>query len=489
MQTAALTEVESSLLNRCKIVGTLGPSSNDPETIERLILAGLNIVRLNFSHGNHDIHGESIRTIREISSRLQKPVAILQDLQGPKIRVGTLTGDQMTIEAGKSYFLEYGEKQTSADRIPIDYRGLMNDVKAGDRVLMDDGLLILQVTGVTPSHVEIKVEVGGILKNRKGVNFPDSILSVPSMTDKDYQDVLFGVSQGVDFIALSFVQAPADVVKLKSIISAEGADTPVIAKIEKLPAMQRITEICSVSDGLMVARGDLGVEANVERVPNFQRVIVTTACQQGKPVIIATQMLESMIQHSKASLAEVADMANGVLDGADCLMLSGEMASGKYPVAAVETMAQTINQVETWSKGEHSRLPRNLDSAGDKLIWEEHESIAISACEIAERVDAKAIVCLSLTGSIARSIAKWRPPIPIFAITPAREVVNRLAMIWGVYGIQNPTFYNTDVMLLNLPAQLKRLGVLASGDTFVLTGGTPINKMRSTNMIKIDRIP
>lgn len=206
-------------------------------------------------------------------------------------------------------------------------------------------------------------------------------------------------------------------------------------------------------------------------------------------MIVATQMLESMIQHSKASLAEVADMANGVLDGADCLMLSGEMASGKYPVQAVETMAQTIAQVETWSMSEHSRLPRHINKAVEQVIWEEHESIAVSACEIADRVDAKAIVCLSLTGSIARSIAKWRPRIPIFAITPAREVVNRLAMIWGVYGIQNPTFYNTDVMLLNLPAQLKRLGVLASGDTFVLTGGTPINKMRSTNMIKIDRIP
>lgn len=476
-------------LNRCKIVGTLGPSSNNPDTIRQLISSGLNIFRLNFSHGSHEIHGQSIENIRNASIELKKPVAILQDLQGPKIRVGKLRGEQMKISSGANYRLEYGTDQTGTDIIPIDYRGLVNDVRVGDRVLMDDGLLILKVNSIKNDYVEVTVEVGGTLKNRKGVNFPDSFLSVPSLTDKDYKDVMYGIEKGVDFIALSFVQSPEDVLKLKNIVSAEGHDIPIIAKIEKLPAMQKIAEICSVSDGLMVARGDLGVEANVERVPNFQRIIVNTASRDGKPVIIATQMLESMIQNSRASLAETADVANGVLDGADCLMLSGEVASGKYPVQSVQTMYKIIKQVENWSMKEKWKPPRHVNKKIEPIIWEEHESIAISACEIASRVNAKAIVCLTLTGSIARSLSKWRPRFPIIAISPAKEVVNRLSMIWGVVGIQNPSFYNTDVMLLNLPGLIKKLGIVRSGDTIVLTGGTPINQMRSTNMIKIDRIP
>lgn len=488
-ETSSSERVDLKSLNRCKIVGTLGPSSNNETTIKELILAGLNIFRLNFSHGDHETHGNSIEMIRRISQSLNKPVAILQDLQGPKIRVGKLVDGKMKIKANDSYRLIYGTDQTNPKIIPIDYRGLVNDVTVGDRVLMDDGLLIFKVVEIKDNFVEVKVEVGGTLKNRKGVNFPDSILSVPSMTEKDYSDVIYGIKMNVDFIALSFVQSPDDVIKIKSIISAEGQDIPVIAKIEKLPAMEKIAEICAVSDGLMVARGDLGVEANVERVPNFQRVIVNTASRYGKPVIIATQMLESMIENSRASLAEAADVANGVLDGADCLMLSGEVASGKYPVQAVKTMSQIIEEVENWSMKAKWRPPRHVSKKVEPIIWEEHESIAISACEIADRVNAKAIVCLTLTGSIARSLSKWRPRFPIIAISPAKEVVNRMCLTWGVFGYQNPSFYNTDVMLTNLPSLLKKLGLVSSGDTIVLTGGAPINQMRSTNMIKIDRIP
>ena len=470
-----------------KIIGTLGPSSSDLDTQRRLIEAGLNIARLNFSHGDHDTHLKNIESMRRLSKELDKPVAILQDLQGPKIRVGKLIDDQMELEDGATYQLRYGTKQTEANIIPIDYRGLVHDVKVGQRVMMDDGLLILEVKSISEDVVTVKVQEGGLLKNRKGVNFPDSKLSLPALTDKDSKDLLFGIANRVDFIALSFVQDPADILQIKGMITALGADIPVIAKIEKMPAIDQIDAIAEVADGLMVARGDLGVEANVERVPNLQKKILRAAAKRGKPVIIATQMLESMIKNPRASLAEVADVANGVLDGADCLMLSGEVASGQYPVECVTRMASIIEQVESWTQKRPSRF--SVEPLSDDDAWEVNESIAISACEAADALEAKAIVCLTLTGSIAKSISKWRPKTPIIAISPREDVARRLAMVWGVHGVPNPLFYNTDVLLQNLPSALKDLKVVNSGDTVVITAGLPINKMRPSNMIKINRIP
>ncbi|MFW7377648.1 MAG: pyruvate kinase [Oligoflexus sp.] len=475
-------------MRHTKIIGTLGPSSSDPETLRKLIEAGLNIARLNFSHGDHETHLRNIESIRRISKELGRPVAILQDLQGPKIRVGKLLQEPMQIERGQSYKLQYGVQQVDPKTIPIDYRGLVHDVKIGQRVMMDDGLLILEVQDILDETVQVKVLEGGLLKNRKGVNFPDSKLSLPALTDKDSKDLLFGIANRVDYVALSFVQDPADIHQIKGMIRALGSDVPVVAKIEKMPAIERIDEIAKVADGLMVARGDLGVEANVERVPNLQKKIVRAATRYGKPVIIATQMLESMIMNPRASLAEVADVANGVLDGADCLMLSGEVASGKYPVECVKRMSSIIEQVEAWTLKRPSRFSHEevQTLTGD---WEVNESIAISACEAADVLGAKAIVCLTLTGSIAKSISKWRPKTPIIAISPRQDVVRRLGLVWGVHGIPNPLFYNTDVLLQNLPNVLKDLNVVNTGDVVVITAGIPINQMRPTNMIKINRIP
>lgn len=470
-----------------KIIGTLGPSTSDYETQKKLVEAGLNIARLNFSHGDHETHLKNINSIRSISHELNRPVAILQDLQGPKIRVGKLIGDQMTIEKGQTYELRYGVEQKDPTVIPIDYRGLTHDVTVGQRVMMDDGLLILEVTKVESDSVNVTVAEGGLLKNRKGVNFPDSKLSLPAMTDKDSKDLLFGIANNVDYIALSFVQDPSDIKQIKSMIKALGADTPVIAKIEKLPAIDTIEEIAEIADGLMVARGDLGVEANVERVPTLQRTIVNAAAKFGKPVIIATQMLESMIKNPRASLSEVADVANGVLDGADCLMLSGEVASGQYPVESVARMAAIIREVESWTFKLPSRF--SFKDRPTSTDWQVNESIAISACEAADALNASAIVCLTLTGSIARSISRWRPKTPIIAISPRKDVENRLAVVWGVTGIQNPSFYNTDILLQDLPNLLKELNVAKSGDMVVITAGIPINQMTPTNMIKINRIP
>lgn len=473
-------------VNKCKIVATIGPASSSPQIIEQLMIVGVNIFRLNFSHGDHAMHLANIKNIRSIAQNLQKRVAILQDLQGPKIRVGKLINDSMQVIEGESYELEYGVNQRDPKVIPVDYRGLVYDVRAGDLVMMDDGLIICDVEAVKSDSLVVKMKVGGLLKNRKGVNFPSSKLSLPAMTDKDSKDLLFGITHHVDMVALSFVQSPADIEQIKSMIQVLGADIPVIAKIEKLSAIDQIEEITKLSDGIMVARGDLGVEAGVEKVPNLQKIITKTAKKFAKPVIVATQMLESMIQNPRATLAEVADVANGVLDNADCLMLSGEVASGKYPVESVERMASIIQEVENWKLSRNEPL---VPGYALEKEWQEHESIARAACEAAEAINAKAIVCLTLTGSIARLIARWRPKAAIIAVSPREDIVNRLAMVWGVYGIRNPSFYNTDTLLQDLPKLLKDLDIVSIGDTIVITAGIPLNQMRPTNMMKIDRIP
>lgn len=474
-------------IRHCKIIGTLGPSSSDEATLRKLIHAGLNVARLNFSHGDHQMHKKNIELVRRLSQETGHPVAILQDLQGPKIRCGKLLNGAIELKNNESYTLVFGVEQTSAKVIPIDYKDLVKDVAPGQRVMMDDGNLILRIESMDKQSVVVKVEEGGILKSRKGVNFPDAKLSLPAMTEKDSQDLLFGIQNGVDYVALSFVQDPTDVRDIKKMIQAMGSDIPVIAKIEKLSAISTIDQIAQIADGLMVARGDLGVEGSVERVPGFQRTILAAGARHSKPVIVATQMLESMIDNPKATLAEVADVANGVLDGADCVMLSGEVASGKYPVDCVETMQDIIREVEHWTFKRPERY--SMEDLDSTTPWEDHEAVARAACEAADSLNAKVIIALTLTGSIARSIARWRPKTPIVAISPRPEIARRMSLIWGVYGMQNPLFYNTDELLQQLPELLKKLGLAQSGDTVVITAGIPLNQARATNMVKINVIP
>lgn len=470
----------------CKIIGTIGPSSSSEEMLRSLILAGMDIARLNFSHGEHEVHAASVEKIRRIARELNRNVAILQDLQGPKIRCGKLLDGKIEIISGTEYTLIFGVEQTDSKIIPVDYRELAKDVAVGQTVMMDDGLLIFRITAIADEKVMVQAVEGGVLKSRKGVNFPDAVLSLPAMTEKDSKDLLFGISQGVDWVALSFVQTPKDVMQVKNMIKAMGTDIPVIAKIEKLSAVRDIDEIAAVSDGIMVARGDLGVEGRVERVPMFQRRIVAAARKHAKPVIVATQMLESMVVSPRATLAEIADVANGVLDDADCLMLSAEVASGKNPVACVEQMVSVINRVEAW------RFKRNIELESDvpaaENAWPVHEAIGRAACEAADALGAKLIVCLTLTGSIARSIARWRPKTPILAISPRAEVIRRLGLVWGVSGFQNKLFYDTDILLHELPHVLKQMNLVSSGAAVVITAGIPINQVSATNMIKINRI-
>jgi pyruvate kinase len=473
-------------VRHCKIIGTLGPSSSNEPTLRALIRAGLNIARLNFSHGDYETHRKNIEMIRKISEEEGRVVSILQDLQGPKIRAGQLIGGAIEIKRQETYTLVFGTTQTDPKIIPIDYKDLVKDVSVGQRVMMDDGNFILRIESIQGDKVLVKVEEGGLLKSRKGVNFPDAKLSIPAMTDKDQRDLMFGINNGVDYVALSFVQDPADVVSLKKIIKAMGSDIQVVSKIEKLSAIDTIDEIAQVSDALMVARGDLGVEGEIERVPAFQKKILAAAAKHAKPVIVATQMLESMIENPQATLAEVADVANGVLDGADCVMLSGEVASGKYPVVCVQTMDNIIREVEHWTFKRPERYETLFQD--QPKAWDDHEAIARAACEAADSMNAKAIVALTLTGSIARSMAKWRPKTPIIAISPRREVVQRMGLVWGVYALQNPLFYNTDELLQQLPDLLRELKIVEKGDIVVITAGIPINQVRPTNMIKINRI-
>ncbi len=472
-------------VRRCKIIGTMGPASSSEATIRELMQAGLDIFRVNFSHGSHEDHATTIKNIRRIAKECGLYATILQDLQGPKIRCGKLLNGQQRLEKGASYYLQYGEVQTDPKIIPIDYRYLCKDIQVGQTVMMDDGLLLLRIEAIENAQALVRVEEGGILKSRKGVNFPESHLSVPPLTEKDNKDLLFGVTQHVDAIALSFVQTAKDVAQCKKIIRALGADIPVIAKIEKFSAIQNIDEIAATADGLMVARGDLGVECRVERVPGFQRKIIEAAAKYSVPVIVATQMLESMVENPRATLAEIADVANAVLEGADCVMLSAEVAVGKYPVICVEKMASIIEEVEGWVDSNTQRYEQVENNMSQ---WETHTAIARAVCEAADSLQARAIVCLTLTGSIARLISSWRPKTPIIAISPRMDVIHRLGFMWGVHSMQNPLFYDTDVLLQDLPRLLKSLHIVQAGDVIVITAGIPINEMKSTNMIKINQI-
>ncbi len=469
----------------CKIVATIGPSSNDPEILERLILAGMNIARLNFSHGDHAFHAKNIETIRQLSSKLGKNVGILLDLQGPKIRCGRLIGNSNIIKKGKQYNLFFGVEQEKEGFIPIDYKNLAADTEVGHRVLMDDGLLIFRVTAKRDKEIIIEACNSAILKNRKGINFPDSHISQPALTEKDTKDLLFGLSHGVDAIALSFVQRAADIKQCRKIINVLGSDLPIIAKIEKVSAIEDIDAIAKESDGLMVARGDLGIEGSVEKVPAYQEKIIAAAEKHAIPVIIATQMLESMTSNPQPTLAEITDVANGVLDQTDCVMLSGEVAAGDYPVECVEKMASIIDTVEVWTHKKGARYRHPHIEVED---WQAHTSIAKAACEAADSLKAKYIVCLTLTGSIAYLISKWRPSTPIIAISPRYDVIKRLSFCWGVSAIQNPLFYNTDTLLEDIPELLKNYNLLEKNDTIIITAGIPLKGMCSTNMIKIHTV-
>jgi pyruvate kinase len=450
----------------------------------------MNVARLNFSHGEHATHAQNISWIRELSEEKKQPIAILQDLQGPKIRTGKLKNGGIVLEKGQKVNLAYGLEQTSDDFIPVDYRDLSQDTHIGARILMDDGLMGMRVLGIEDKMIKCEVLYGGTLKSRKGVNFPDDPLSIPSTTEKDTRDLMFGVSQGVDFVALSFVRQKEDVLKLKSMLRALGADTPVISKIEMLSAVQNIDEICEVSDGIMVARGDLGVECGFSNVAAFQKRILISARKFGKPAIVATQMLDSMIENKRPTKAEITDVANAVFDLADATMLSGESASGKHPAHVVKTMKAILESVDTSSFLQISEIQFK------KSLQEEHQKNGLTSPElfsqtissIVKKSNVKAIVCLTLSGNMAREIAKHRPSCPIIAVSPRPDVVRRMSLVKGVIGVKNNLFLDTDSALSHTAQIAIENNMAQKGDLILITAGIPLVGMKPTNMIKLQRL-
>ncbi|MBA2775119.1 MAG: pyruvate kinase [Chloroflexia bacterium] len=461
-----------------KIVATVGPASEDPASIEAMIRAGVSTFRLNFSHGEHERHAEVYNTIRDVAARLGRPTTILQDLQGPKLRIGELEDDRpFVVTPGDQIAICTDVVQGTKDRVSTSYEHLAHDVRVGDAILIDDGLLELRVAELRfgaewGDEVIAEVVHGGLVKPRKGINLPGSNVTTPSMTAKDVEDLAFGIALGVDMIALSFVRSPQDVIDAKARIGDLGGSQPLIAKIEKPQAVRELEAIVAVSDGLMVARGDLGVEMSPDKVPLIQKRLIRLANRAGKPVITATQMLESMIVNPRPTRAEASDIANALLDGTDAVMLSGETAVGSWPTRTVETMAQiarTIEADDTW------RLA--MQAIGDDIEHAESGGIAYAianaAANLAHDLKASAIAVLTATGETAEHVSQHRPGVPILAFADRAHVAARLSLWHGLVPVHEPLATNTDDVIVQVEAGIRRLGFAAAGDRIVIVGSVP----------------
>ena len=466
------------LMRRTKIVATIGPATESPEMLRRLIEAGATTFRLNFSHGDHEDHAARIATIRQVAHELGVHIGILQDLQGPKIRLGRFEGGPITLATGDPFTLTSREVACNQSIANVTYGRLAEEVTSGSRILLDDGRVEMVVVEVDlPSQtLHCSVTVGGVLSNNKGVNFPDVQLSIRALTDKDRSDLAFGLKQGVDWVALSFVRNPSDMQEIRELIRSHGYDTPVVAKIEKFEAIDAIDAILPLCDGVMVARGDLGVEMPAEEVPLLQKDLIRKANSLGIPVITATQMLDSMVSCPRPTRAEVSDVANAILDGTDAVMLSNESAVGDYPVEAVATMAQIARRIER----DYPR--RVLDSHMATTI---PNAICQAVSSIARQLNAAAILPLTKTGSTARSVSKFRPSTPILAITSDVDVARQLQLVWGVNPLviqeQNSSGRTFSVAM----AEAQAMGLLHDGDLVVQTAGTLEGVSGSTDLVKV----
>ena len=469
-------------LRRTKIVATIGPATSSPEVLRALIEAGATTLRLNFSHGSYADHQRSIRLIRQTAFELDQPVGILQDLQGPKIRLGKFENDSIYLNKGDRFILTRNPVVGTQEISWVTYEYLAQEVPVGATILLDDGRVEMVVDQVDRAAKELhcRVVVGGTLSNNKGVNFPGVYLSVKAMTDKDRKDLIFGLDQGVDWVALSFVRNPQDVLEIKELISNAGKIVPVIAKIEKHEAIDQMESILPLCDGVMIARGDLGVELPAEDVPILQKRLITVANRLGIPIITATQMLDSMVHSPRPTRAEVSDVANAILDGTDAVMLSNETAVGKYPVEAVATMARIAERIE----GEEA-LAATPNSSKD-MRRSIPNAISQAVGQISEQLGAAAIMTLTKTGATARNVSKFRPQTPILAVTPHVDVARQLQMVWGVKPLlvlDLPSAGQTFQSALNV-AQEKQL--LREGDLVVMSAGTLQGISGSTDLIKVE---
>jgi pyruvate kinase len=466
------------MLKRTKIIATIGPASSSRAIIAQLIRAGMNAARLNFSHGERKDHSRRIRLIRREAVKAGKQIAIIQDLQGPKLRVGNMRNDAIALKRGEEVMLTTRKVIGTSEMISVTYPRLTKDLKIGDTILLDDGRLEIRVIKKVASGLTCKVIRGGDLKSHKGMNFPDAHLTLPSLSNKDKEDLLFGVQQGVDYLALSFVRSADDILRARRFIQALGADIPIIAKIEKPEAIQNLDEIIIAADGIMVARGDLGVEMSPEQVPLLQKRIIMACTEAEKPVITATQMLESMIENSQPTRAEASDVANAILDGSDCVMLSGETAVGKYPVQSVEFMTKIAMAAEA------SLAPRPPDITIHRL----GETIAHAACRAVEELPARAIVTFTQTGAMALLVSKHKPRVPIIAATPIEQVARKMSLYWGVMPVIMKGRRTTDDMVTAVENAMLKQKLIKAGDIVVLTAGVPVGVAGTTNTMKIHNV-
>jgi pyruvate kinase len=452
-------------MRRAKIVATLGPASSTPEAIERLVNAGMDVARLNFSHGTHDMHRANFEAVRRAAEKAGRPIAILQDLQGPKIRVGKFPDGQFLLKEGEDVVITTDlDSAADGSKIPCTYAGLPGDVHKGDPILLADGLFRLEVLKVAKKDVTCRVVVGGVLTDRKGINLPGTAVAIPALTPKDLEDLLFGLSLGVDYVAASFVRSADDVREVRR----HAGSTPIIAKIEKPQAVERLDEICLAADGIMVARGDLGVEMPLEKVPVIQKLAIEKINRFGKTAIVATQMLESMIQNPTPTRAEVSDVANAILDGADAVMLSAESASGAWPEKAVRTMGSIIEEMEKSPRYGSRPDPELANGVGTFAT-----AVARAATAAAQQLGIRAIVCYSRTGETARLLSEFRTRSNIVAFTPRADAYHRMALYWGVRARMVDAFHSTDEMLQTISSQLIASGEAKRGEAVVICSAVP----------------
>jgi pyruvate kinase len=474
-------------VHKTKIVATVGPACDTYEKLLQLVKAGVNVFRLNFSHGTHENKAQIIDYIRKINKTEPYNIAILGDLQGPKLRVGDIENGSLQINPGDVLTFTSKEKVTgNKERIYISYPNLHNDVKVGEKILIDDGKLEVIVSKITPEgDVKVTVTYGGLLLPKKGVNLPDTAISLPAMTEKDFEDFEFAIEQKIDWIALSFVRKAEDIINLKKRVAEKKSEVKVMAKIEMPSALADLRNIIVESDGVMVARGDLGVELPVEKVPMAQRDIIRKCIHRGKPVIVATQMMESMIDRVKPNRSEITDVANAVLEGADAVMLSGETATGQHPALVVETMRKIILEVEAteyrYNREEDLRpLPHSPSFLSDAICY--------NACKISSDISANALIGMTQTGYTAFVLSSYRPKSTIFIFTKKRSLVNQLSLSWGVRAFYYDEEESLDDIIFDEIAILKERGFLKTGDVVVNTGSTPVHLHLPTNILKITRV-
>ncbi|MEY4573117.1 MAG: hypothetical protein RLZ10_2392 [Bacteroidota bacterium] len=473
-----------TLNKKTKIVATIGPASMEKDILKEMILNGLNVCRLNFSHGSYEDHAHVIKNVREINEELGLNVCLLADLQGPKIRIHEVENNAINLLPGQEIIVSSEKVLGTSEKISINYDQLPKEVKPKEKILLDDGKIVLEVIS-TDGVSEIKTTIvnGGILSSKKGVNFPNTRISLPSLTDKDRQDLEFALSHNVDWIGLSFVRSARDIIDLKYIISESGSNAKVIAKIEKPEAVDDMDDIIEQSDGLMVARGDLGVEIPYQKVPLIQKTLIQKAISNAKPIIVATQMMESMISSLTPTRAEVNDVANAVLDGADAVMLSGETSVGKYPVQVIQTMSNIVmemeNQDQIYNKEE---IPSKVQ---DRFIT---DSICFNACRLSQRVESNAIITMTFSGYTAYKIASQRPKAPIFIFTSNSKILSQLSLVWGVKAFYYNKRISTDHTIADIKYLMKKSGFLKKGELVVNIASIPLEELGGSNMLKLSYV-